>query len=187
MKRYILKKDLPFIEAGEHLEIYHSDDKKWLHIFDNNGEELYQLKVGDNVAKMHNEWFEEIQEYFYIDSRGTIEYSRNEWNEDVVEDRKLIGNYFETKEEAEKYLKYLKARVIIKEDAKGFTPDWDDEDEPKYMGRYSCISGKTVFDWYQTYHNAYGTIFFKTTVDIKKSFENHPDEWKTYLTYEQQN
>lgn len=118
---------------------------------------------------------------------GTIEYSRNEWNEDVVEDHKLIGNYFETKEEAEKYLQYLKARVIIKEDTKGFKPDWDDEDEPKYMGRYSCISGRTVYDFYQTYHNAYGTIFFKTAEDIKESFKNHQDEWKTYLIYEQQN
>lgn len=183
MKKYILKKDLPFIEAGEHLEIYHSDDKKYLHIFDKNGEELYQLKIGDNVAKMHNEWFEEIQEYFYIDSRGNIEYSRNEWNEDVVEDRKLIGNYFGTKEEAEKYLKYLKARVIIKEDTKDFKPDWSDDEQPKYYG-YCHAESKKLWRGVE-YTEKGSTIYFKSIKDIEESLNNHPEEWKTYLTYEQ--
>lgn len=183
MKKYILKKDLPFIEAGEHLEIYHSDDKKWLHIFDNNGEEVYQLKIGDNVAKMHNEWFEEIREYFYIDSRGDIEYSRNEWNEDVVEDRKLIGNYFETKEEAEKYLEFLKAKTIIKQDTKGFKPDWNDKDETKYWGYWDFYKNKLDYDW--DYGAKRVGILFKTIKDIEESFKKHPEEWKTYLSYEQ--
>ena len=183
MKRYILKKDLPFIEAGEHLEIYHSDDKKWLYIFDENGDELYQLKVGDNVAKMHNEWFEEIQEYFYIDSRGNIEYSRNEWDEDVVEHRKLIGNYFETREEAEKYLEFLKAKTIIKQDTKGFKPDWNNKDETKYWGYWDFYHNQLDYDW--DYGAKRVGILFKTIKDIKESFKKHPEEWKTYLSYEQ--
>ena len=28
-------------------------------------------------------------------------------------------------------------------------------------------------------------IYFKSEEDIKESFEKHPEEWKTYLTYEQ--
>ena len=28
-------------------------------------------------------------------------------------------------------------------------------------------------------------IFFKSVKDIKESFEKHPNEWRTYLTYEQ--
>lgn len=183
MRKYILKKDLPFIEAGEHLEIYHSDDKKWLHIFDNNGEEIYQLKVGDNVAKMHNEWFEEIQEYFYIDSRGNIEYSRNGWDEDVVEHRKLIGNYFETKEKAEKYLVYLKAKAIIKQDTKGFKPDWKDISEDKYYGFWDTSAKK--MDYIRISVLQADKFYFETGNDIKESFEKHPEEWKTYLTYEQ--
>lgn len=201
MKQYKLLKDLPTFKAGE--EFFISDNGKLIAGTPSNPKQItvetryglpmkidlmaYAKETLEEFPNILKDWFEEIkeEEYFYIDSRGDIEYSRYEWNEDVVEDRKLIGNYFETKEEAEKYLKYLKARVIIKEDTKGFKPDWDDEDEPKYMGRYSCISGKTVYDFYQTYHNAYGTIFFKTTGDIKESFKKHPEEWKTYLTYEQ--
>lgn len=183
MKRYKLLKDLPFTKAGEILEIYHSDDKKWLHIFDENREEIYQLKIGDNVAKMHNKWFEEVREYFYIDSNGDIEYSKNEWNEEAVEHHKLIGNYFETREEAEKYLEYLKAKAIIKQDAKGFKLNWNNLEQARFFGYWDfkenmpfCGKGSTTK----------GTvIYFKTVEDIEESFKKHPKEWKTYLTYEQ--
>ena len=29
------------------------------------------------------------------------------------------------------------------------------------------------------------TIMFKSQNDIEESFKKHPEEWKTYLTYEQ--
>ena len=96
-------------------------------------------KIGDNVAKMHNKWFEEVREYFYIDSNGDIEYSKNEWNEEAVEHHKLIGNYFETREEAEKYLEYLKAKAIIKQDAKGFKPDWENPSQKRFFGYFNLI------------------------------------------------
>lgn len=182
MKRYKLLKDLPFAKAGETFGLHRGGIKDCITLF--KGDEVaYTIRVGENVSEMFNEWFEEIREYFYIDSKGDIEYSKNEWNEDVVENHKLIGNYFETKEEAEKYLEYLKAKVIIQQDTKGFKPNWNDEDERKYYGYWYFKNN--IIDWKLLYVSKENNIYFKSSEDIKESFEKHPEEWKTYLTYEQ--
>ena len=184
MKRYKLLKDIPFAKAGETFGLHRGGIKDCITLFKGN-EEVYTIKVGENVSEMFNEWFEEIREYFYIDSKSDIEYSKNEWNEDVVEDHKLIGNYFKTKEEAEKHLEYLKAKVIIKQDTKGFKPDWKDIAEDKYYGFWDSSAKK--LDWIRISILQDDRIYFETKNDIKESFEKHPEEWKTYLTYEQQN
>lgn len=182
MKRYKLLKDLPFAKAGEIFGLHRGGIKDCITLFKGD-EDVYTIKVGENVSEMFDEWFEEVREYFYIDSKGDIEYSKNEWNEDVVEDHKLIGNYFETKEEAEKYLKYLKAKVIIKQDTKGFKPDWKDIAEDKYYGFWDSSAKK--LDWIRISILQDDRIYFETRNDIKESFEKHPEEWKTYLTYGQ--
>lgn len=181
MKRYKLLKDMPFAKAGETFGLHRGEIKDCITLFKGD-EEVYTIKVGENVSEMFNEWFEEVREYFYIDSTGDIEYSKNEWNEEVVEHHKLIGNYFETREEAEKYLEYLKAKVIIKQDTKGFKPDWKDIAEDKYYGFWDSSAKK--LDWIRISILQDDRIYFKTRNDIKESFEKHPEEWKTYLTYE---
>lgn len=182
MKRYILKKDLPFAKAGEEFGLHRGGIKDYITLFKGD-EEVYTIKVGENVSEMFNDWFEEVREYFYIDSKGDIEYSKNEWNEEVVEDHKLIGNYFETKEEAEKHLEYLKAKVIIKQDTKGFKPDWKNPSQKRFFGYYNLIDKKLNYS--NAGENMESKIFFKTEEDIKESFKKHPKEWKVYLTYEQ--
>ena len=182
MKKYILKKDLPYSKTGD---IFSEGTGK------RNGISEITLASEDYITTLiwksdidnFEEWFEEIQEYFYIDSRGDIEYSRNEQNEDVVEDHKLIGNYFETKEAAEKYLEYLKAKEVIRKDTKGFKPDWEDKNEFKFFGYWK--SEKEELDYGFQLLNKVSLVFFKTEEDIKESFEKHPEEWKIYLTYEQ--
>lgn len=181
MKRYELLKDLPFAKAGETFGLHRGGIKDYITLFKGN-EEVYTIKVGENVSEMFDEWFEEVREYFYIDSNGGIEYSKNEWNEEFVEHHKLIGNYFETREEAEKYLEYLKAKVIIKQDTKGFKPDWKDIAEDKYYGFWDASAKK--LDWIRISILQDDRIYFETRNDIKESFEKHPEEWKTYLTYE---
>ena len=180
MKRYKLLKDLPFAKAGETFGLHRGGIKDCITLFKGD-EEVYTIKVGENVSEMFDEWFEEVREYFYIDSTGDIEYSKSEWNKEVIEPQKLIGNFFETKEEAEKYLEYLKAKVIIKQDTKGFKPDWQDYDQPKFSLSYDdgCYNYETSFA------EKTSTIYFGTKDDMSESLDKHPEEWKTYLTYEQ--
>lgn len=184
MKRYKLLKDIPFVKAGEIFGLHRGGIKDFITLFKGD-EEVYTIKVSENVSEMFNEWFEEIkdpEEYFYISSSGDIEYSKSEWNKEVIEPQKLIGNFFETKEEAEKYLEYLKAKVIIKQDTKGFKPDWKDIAEDKYYGFWDTSAKK--LDWIRISILQDDRIYFETKNDIKESFEKHPEEWKTYLTYE---
>lgn len=111
-----------------------------------------------------------------------IEYTHSDWDMGMLQLRKLIGNHFKTKEEAKKYLEYLKAKAIIKQDAKGFKPNWQDTDEDKWCGVWDIIHKEvsTHITWY----GQEDTIYFKSKEDVEESFEKHPDEWKTYLTYE---
>lgn len=179
MKRYRLLKDLPYVKAGEEMEMW-SDGT----IAFTNHPDLPRFNKKD--VQMFPLWFEEIKDsekHFYIDSRGKIEYTHSDWDMGMLQLRKLIGNHFETKEEAEKYLAYLKAKTIIKKDAKGFKPNWQDTDEDKWCGVWDIMHKEvsTHITWY----GQEDTIYFKSKEDVEESFENHPDEWKAYLTYEQ--
>ena len=73
----------------------------------------------NSLAELNEEWedYKEPKEYWYIDCYGMVIrslYNGNEWDER----RKLIGNYFETEEEAENAVEKLKAWKWLKD--KGF-------------------------------------------------------------------
>ena len=95
---------------------------------------------------------------------------------------KEIGNHFETTKETQECIAYLKARAIIKQDTKGFKPDWSNYDH-KFCGAWDLLSNRLFFHPIMT--SKQSTIYFRTKEDIEESFKKHPDEWKTYLTYNQ--
>lgn len=186
MKRFRLLKDLPFAKAGAIFEVKTEiQDGVAQVVF--TSERYKNTKIWTNSIGPDDcdEWFEEIKElkkYYYIGSMGHIESAECKGWELSLKLRKSIGNYFETEEEAEKYLKYLKAKAIIKQDTRGFKPNWKNC-ENKYYGYWD--SGKVSLDYLVSYITKYSDICFKTEEDIKESFEKHPNEWRTYLTYEQ--
>jgi hypothetical protein len=198
MKRYRLLKDLPFAKAGEIFkewtgERYGKKEKALV----NTNNLTTTLWVGD--IEIFDEWFEKDKEekfserIFYIlpdggvDSIETVNYSNTEDNRQEYkkykEKLKSVGNCFETREEAEEYFKYLKAKTIIKQDTKGFKPDWTNYDEQKYLGFWDIE--KDNLDWLPRNIFIEATIYFKSREDIEESFKKHPNEWRTYLTYEQ--
>lgn len=192
VKKYRLLKDLPFAKAGAIFQEWttkrNEKEEKALVNADNLTTTLWSKDI-DNF----DDWFEEIQElkkYYYIGSMGHIESAEYKGWEVSLKLRKSIGNYFETREEAEKHLTYLKAKAIIKEDTKGFTPDWDTNKEPKYIepkyiGSYGGLPEKPTLNWNVIYTHTYSTICFRTLEDIMDSFKKHPEEWKAYLLYNQ--
>ena len=95
---------------------------------------------------------------------------------------KEIGNHFETTKETQECIAYLKARAIIKQDTKGFKPDWSNY-EHKFCGAWDLLNNRLFFHPIMT--SKQSTIYFRTKEDIEESFAKHPDEWKTYLFYEQ--
>ena len=89
-----------------------------------------------NAEKFLDEWedYEEPKEYWFINTEegATIE-KTSEMFETTDKERKEIGNYFETKEEAEKAVERLKAWKRLKD--KGFKFEkW--KRDPRYCGDY---------------------------------------------------
>lgn len=73
-----------------------------------------------SLAELNEEWedvLEEPKEFWYIDCNGAIRYDNDEDTE-FANHCKQIGNYFETKEEAENAVEKLKAWKRLKD--KGF-------------------------------------------------------------------
>ncbi len=199
MKRYKLLKDLPTFKAGE--EFFISDSGNLIAGTPSNPKQItvetryglsmkidlmaYAQETLEEFPNILKDWFEELpdlNEYFYITDDGNVDFVVEE-NHNLSRRRMAIGNIFKTKEEAEKYIEYLKAKAIIKEDTKGFKPDWEDEDEYKYSAYWSNRRNEPECD--ADYMEKEPTIMFKSQNDIEASFKKHPEEWKTYLTYEQ--
>ena len=67
----------------------------------------------DNLAELNEEWedYEEPKEYWCINSNGEVLSCTKGISEDS---RQSIGNYFETREEAEKAVEKLKAITRLK-------------------------------------------------------------------------
>ncbi len=194
MKKYKLLKDLPFAKAGEIFKEMHDDEaivlapENW---------DQYRQSIYINEIENFDEWFEEVEEelpkeFFYvlINKIATVNYLTFSFDKDDkkkyikhMEECKSVGNYFDTKEEAEKYLTYLKAKAIIKQDTKGFEPNWEDKNEDKWCGVWDIVNKELCAA--PTWFSREDIIYFATEDDVKESFEKHPEEWKAYLTYEQ--
>ena len=175
MKKYKLLKDIPFAKAGDMVEMWSDGTIAF-------AGEPNLPRFNKEDVRMFPLWFEEVEDYFYITTDGSVWLCPKNKDKELDKNRKAIGNYFETIEEAEKYLEYLKAKEVIKQDTKGFKPNWKNC-ENKYFGYWGFGDGSLNF--LVSYVTKYPGMCFKTEEDIKESFKKHPDEWKTYLTYEQ--
>ena len=79
----------------------------------------------NSLAELNEEWedYEEPKEYWFINNYGRIEKEKGLDDAWFVIKLKQIGNYFETREEAEKTVEKLKAWKRLKD--KGFEfKDW---------------------------------------------------------------
>ena len=180
----MLKKDLPFAKAGEELYMVHNEETGHFKLYkDTNGISVGYLQ--EDYIDNFDEWFEkklDLDEYYYITDDGLIDFVVEE-DHNITKLRMLVGNIFATQEEAKKHLAYLKAKEVIKEDAKGFKPNWADEEQMKFSGYWKKLTAKLDYTWERTFKSS--TIYFKSREDIEESLKKHSGEWIIYLAYEQ--
>ena len=200
MKRYKLLKDLPTFKAGDEFFISQSgnliagtpEEPKTVRVGEITPTEVdlmaYAKETLEQFPNILTDWFKEIKEqeqFFTIDVLkakvvGIMKLISLELGFQKIRE---LGLLFYTKKEAEAHFEYLKAKAIIKQDTKGFKPNWVDWEERKYYGYWD-------FD-YEELENSYTSmdkrseIYFKSKEDIEESFKKHPKEWEIYLTYEQ--
>ncbi len=74
----------------------------------------------NNLAELCEKWedYEELKEYWMINSFGDVEEVSTAFSEEMRDELREIGNYFETREEAEKAVEKLKDWKRLKD--KGF-------------------------------------------------------------------
>lgn len=185
MKRYKLKRDTPAFKAGTECYIEEAG-----HMVPCRGIS-YIIVHRDQLEKNPNimtEWFEEIdettrwkpekfQKYYYVEDNSFV-YDDAWSNVSSIDDGRFdIGNCFETKEEAEQVVEYLKALAVVRGDATSeFVKGGDNW--------YVCIGIESGFlhpdvTSYYMANGIFGLPYFATEEDARRSIELHRNEWLT--------
>lgn len=116
--------------------------------------------------------------YYYVEDSGTIDDDYDDcWEEDNY--RYNTGNYFGTKVEAEHYKEYLLAKQTLKNDAKGFVPNWNNGFEAKWQ---VYLNGLLKTD--HNYNAKDVNLAFATRKDAQASINKHEKEWRIIFNWE---
>lgn len=97
---------------------------------------------------------------------------------ELVKQAASVGLSFKDEEEARTFIKKMKAYQVIRKDAKGFEPDWENENQEKYIGGFGSrgLDYEGIYSWRDL-----GQIYFETVEDVKNSQKIHREEWLTLL------
>ena len=185
MKLYKLLKDTPDLKVGTVFE-------ERINIFGIKSLINEDLNYQFVVEKIDNfdDWFAELPkeykrrrvryggEYYYLSDDGTISYSED--YRDTEDDyRYNTGIYGRTEEELEAKREYDIARQILLDDAEGgkFIPGKEN---------WSSVYDDTDHLWRSQYYYLYhqGGICFRDKKSIKKSLEEHMEQWEIVRKYE---
>nr|DAJ92008.1 MAG TPA: hypothetical protein [Caudoviricetes sp.] len=190
MKQYKLKKDLPTFNEGDEFCLNNNND---LYLKDSNIMAYSHITL-EKFPNILTDWFEEIpeeskrwraeygEEYWYASDGGHI-CCGTEDGHIVDNHRFLTGNYFKTREEAEAYKEYLLARQILIDDAEGgrFASF-----KTAYFARYTFLllmTSRWSIDYTMNKYSP-GKIYFKDDESLKKSLEQHEEQWEIVRKYE---
>lgn len=144
--------------------------------------EIDELKA--NKPTEYKRWRSENDGvYYYMDDCGKCD-SAYEGYGSIDDYRYNTGNYFKTEKEAEQHKAYLLALQTIKDDAEGFVPDWEDENQRKWYG-YCNRGGKELLISAICSSQHQGATYFKTKKKLQHSQKVHEAEWLTVLGVEQ--
>lgn len=127
-----------------------------------------------SLSELLDEWEDAPHTIWYITHDSSIHSADigNSWTRE-----KNIGNYFETREEAERVVEYLKALAVVRGDGtskftKGennFCVFYDTTNNYLTVGVEFCDMGNGIF----------GLPYFSTVEDAQRSIDQHKNEWLT--------
>ena len=184
MKRYKLKKDTPAFKAGTECYIEEAGNMVPCRGISYTIVHKDQLEKNPNIL---TDWFEEIkeqtrwkpkmdQEYYCLGSNSSV--IPDDWCDlDIDRNRFETGNCFQTEEEAEKVVEYLKALAVVRGDAtKKFV-----KGERNWFVFYNVTADYLDFgyDYSDIRNGVFGLPLFATEEDAQRSIEQHKNEWLT--------
>lgn len=184
IKYYRLRKNLPAFKAGT--ECYIEDAG---HMVPCRGIS-YTIVHKDQLEKNPNiltEWFDEIEEstrwkpeidqkYYCFGSDGSV--IDDDWCDLIIDHNRFkIGNCFQTEEEAEKGVEYLKALAVVRGDATSKFTKGEDNWRVYYSTSTDCLYPD--YDHFSIDNGIFGLPYFATEEDAERSIEQHRNEWLT--------
>lgn len=124
----------------------------------------------------------EGDEYWFVwDDGFTVNI---EWCESNGEDARIaIGNCFQTKEQADKAVEWLKAFKVLRDDVKTKSIDWDDGKAGKWTVVYDYA--EKILDTTVYYYSQTNVITFANEQEAIASIQNHNKEWLTFYGVEE--
>lgn len=187
MKKYKLVKDLPTFELGD--EFILKEGIGLQHVLEGcDGAIIYTEATIEKFPNILTDWFEEVKEstrwkpkknHIYYCIIGDSYVAEDVWygGQCVDDDRFEIGNCFQTKEEAERVVEYLKALAVVRGDA---TTKFVNGEYNWYV--YFDIENGLLFPDTTSYlilNGTFGLPYFATEEDARRSIELHKKEWLT--------
>lgn len=186
MKRYKLLKDLPTFNKGD---IFRIDEDSGCLIREKDGVVAYAPYTLGRFNILDSDWFEGIPEgkrwraekdevYWCVQNDGGVadDYEQRTG----IDDRFYkFGNYFKTEEEAQRAADWLKAFAILRDDTKGFKPDWKDGGQLRWGVEYNYDTNRLSV--YLTFGIQCGVIYFASRDDAEESIKAHERQWLTFL------
>ena len=191
MKRYKLLKDIPAFEAGTECYIEEAGNMVPCRGISYTIVHKDQLEKSPSIL---TDWFEEIKEstrwkpengerYYWLDSNGLV--CHNIWADDSIDRSRFeIGNCFQTEEEAEQAVEYLKALAVVRGDATTELIKGRNNFYVVYDAAYNCLVVKEKS--YYIRNGDFGLPYFATEDDAKSSIEQHKNEWLTIFGVEEE-
>lgn len=184
MKRYKLKKDTPAFKAGTECYIEEAGNMVPCRGISYTIVHKDQLEKNPNIL---TDWFEEVnestrwkpetdQKYYFIRTSGYVYDSI--WTNDSIDDGRFeIGNCFQTREEAERTVEYLKALSVVRGDATSKFTKGEDNWRVYYSASTDCLYPD--YDHFSIDNGIFGLPYFATEEDAERSIEQHKNEWLT--------
>lgn len=194
MEIYKLLKDLPTFKAGS---LFEMEDGS-LYYYTKSGDSHWQPKVMAYHKKTLNrfpnileDWFEKVEDrpwepkygddFWFLDEGGEVCHMAR-FSPNIVHSCNMIkiGNYFPNEIEAEDAAEWIKAFKTLRDDTKGFKPDYKQRDIEWCSVAYDLMLRKLMVS--RLFDDVGNPIVFETTKDAHKSIETHPQEWLTFLS-----
>ena len=190
MKRYKLKRDLPTFKAGDMFHLIESGSL----IHDGDNIVTYSWSTIDKFPNILTDWFEEIKEptrwkpemrQYYSHVMGSGMVLDDVWsNYDTDRKRLEIGNCFQTREEAEQAVEYLKALAVVKGDATTKFVEGGENWIVFYNANDNALHLDCNFSHIR--NGVFGLPYFATKEDAQRSIEQHRNEWLTIFGVEEE-
>ena len=143
-------------------------------------------KLKEELEKLQEETYEvsypkDGEKVYFINpySNSIQHWSFNNWNDSIKQLYKL-GMLFDTKKEAEQFLKeqtlIKKIKCWVKEQQGDWKPDWNNTNQRKYCVDIDRFNKEIIYDWHREHDKLPKLPFFKSEEIARACIDEFVDE-----------